>query len=278
MLYVIGTTMKFSGALSYTIFEPRTESSFSCSEEFLKKLLIERKMIVRNASQVEGEVQIENWGNQLHHEQNRASEGPTHVALCKLTDDKFKIVSYKGVVRYINRETINTYVKENKIYNSIMADGKPSLVGTYNTDHDTEYEKDIAEKYKKHVALTAMLGRKTTFEYGIEGEEVIIITYGDSTENLIIPNFVTAIRECAFMGRGIKSLTIGTGLKYIGANAFEDCSISEVIVPKNVRFIGSGAFLGNKRLVNTEEKYTNNIKILGKSTLSIAQFTATCDS
>ena len=116
-----------------------------------------------------------------------------------------------------------------------------------------------------------MLGHKVTFDYIIEGEEVILLNHLGGNRDIIIPNFITSIREGAFSESGLTSVTLGTGIKYLGTNAFEGCNISEIVIHQTIQFIGTDAFQSNKKLINDRGEYTNNIKILGQSTLIIKE-------
>ena len=175
-------------------------------------------------------------------------------------------------MKYISDSELYTYIKEDTVYNGAIKDGKLELIGINNTENNANFEKEIKEKYEKHVALTSLLGCKTTFSYAIEGKEVILQNYNQSNSNIMIPNFITAIGKSAFFGTGIESVSIGTGVKYIGCWAFAECNIKEIVIPENVEFIGPQAFDQNKRLIKGNGKYTENIKLLGKSTLIINKF------
>ena len=62
--------------------------------------------------------------------------------------------------------------------------------------------------------------------------------------NLVIGNLVTEF--CDFNGnKYLESLTLGSGLTAIPADAFNGCSLSEVAVPVNVTEIGENAFANN---------------------------------
>ena len=70
--------------------------------------------------------------------------------------------------------------------------------------------------------------------------------YGSSNLEIdfVIPDSVESIGNLAFQGSGIKSLTIGSGVKNIGDSAFSACSnlTGELNIPDGVKSIGGNAF------------------------------------
>jgi len=64
--------------------------------------------------------------------------------------------------------------------------------------------------------------------------------------NLIIPDSITTIRDAAFRGNEITGVTLGSGVAYIGINAFTDNEIETLEIPDSVTFIGNSAFRGNR--------------------------------
>ena len=225
-----------------------------------------------NASLEQGETKIKNWGNQIHYEGSRDAEGSQYMALCMIHENKFKLVSYAENIIYVALKGLQDYIRDHKIQNSMIINGKPEIINTYTINHDDQFEKSIAKKYEKYVALGALLGCKTAFSYTIEGTDVSIIRGKGNTKNVIIPNFVTSIMAGAFYDCGIESLSIGPGIKYIGSNAFENCDIAEVTIPATMKFIGPAAFKNNKKLVDKDGYYKDTIKMLSKNTVVIQSY------
>lgn len=82
-------------------------------------------------------------------------------------------------------------------------------------------------------------------------------------ESLVIGNVAEEVPEALCSGASnLSSLTLGSGLKSIGDNAFNGCKFSEVIVPPSVETIGASAFEGNA--------YLSSI-IMGHSVTSIGE-------
>ncbi len=63
---------------------------------------------------------------------------------------------------------------------------------------------------------------------------------------LTIGNTVTEIPDSTFYGvKSVDKLNLGSSIKTIGANAFRNCGITNLILPPNVEFIGENAFAEN---------------------------------
>ena len=67
---------------------------------------------------------------------------------------------------------------------------------------------------------------------------------GEEIKDLVIPNSVTTIEQCAFQGcSGLTSVTIPNSVKSIGMIAFANCaSLTSVTIPNSVTTIGDGVF------------------------------------
>ena len=272
MLYVIDTVQNLDKTKSLVIFEANTESTFRCTKEFLKDIMHKQKIEIKNAELVQNDISIKQWKNELHFEGLHGSTGAEHIVLGKCTDTTFKIVRYTGNIWYCTEVELIKLIKEDRVYNVTIENDKYKLTCTYNATTNTEFIKSIAEKYEKYVALTIMLGNKTEFEYTVEGQIVRLTSYISKNNSIIIPNFITAIKKHAFLNKGITSVTLGNGIGHIGDGAFEDCKISEVIIPEQVKIIGPSAFRGNRKLITNNGEFTEKVTILGESTLVIQRY------
>lgn len=67
---------------------------------------------------------------------------------------------------------------------------------------------------------------------------------GEEIKDLVIPNSVTSLKDCAFIGfDGLTSVTIPEGVTSIGKAAFQSCScLTSVTIPKSMTFIDGYAF------------------------------------
>ena len=69
---------------------------------------------------------------------------------------------------------------------------------------------------------------------------------GQEVKNVVIPNSVTSIGNCAFYNcSGLTSITIPNSVTSIGSYAFSGCSgLTSITIPNSVTSIGSSAFYG----------------------------------
>jgi len=69
---------------------------------------------------------------------------------------------------------------------------------------------------------------------------------GTKVEDLVIPDSVTSIGNCAFYGcSGLTSVTIPDSVTSIGSGAFSGCAgLTSVTIPSTVMSIGGSAFYG----------------------------------
>ena len=126
----------------------------------------------------------------------------------------------------------------------------------YNAFNDTPFaqtlELDNGVLYMKHIAMSASSFSSISFREGTrsiaDGFKNTIEVEGkahpESCKSITLPSTLLCIGEGSFSGVGITSLALPESMKYIGANAFTDCtSLSGTLtVPENVSFIGEKAF------------------------------------
>ena len=83
--------------------------------------------------------------------------------------------------------------------------------------------------------------KKHTGDFVIAGG--ILVDYRGSDENVVIPDNVRGIGECAFAQKPVKNVTIPDSVTFIGNFAFGECSaLKSVLIPNSVEFIGTAAF------------------------------------
>ena len=64
-----------------------------------------------------------------------------------------------------------------------------------------------------------------------------------SLTNVVLPKYITAIRDTTFRGAGLVSVEIPDGVTVIERSAFADCnSLKSVVIPSKVTSIGDFAF------------------------------------
>ena len=191
--------------------------------------------------------------------------GSDYILLCKLAEDKFKLVRYNTQLAFANNQELIHLIKANKVANCTIENGQFKAIGTYNGESPAKFAAEIEAAYEKYLALTAMLGCKATFKYEIEGAEVKITKCTKSAKKVILPNFITAIAEKAFSACGIEEIALNSGLRAIGSKAFENNNISEVTIPETVEFTGMHVFRDNNRLDTLRGAFTSNVIVLNKN-------------
>ena len=248
MIYAVFINEGFAGNDVYRLFETTTESHFEAST----KMIINSNLEVSNLNIVEDKVTVQpHWD--IYKSNTNKITGARHILLCKITENKYKLVNHKGDVIHCDSDSLNQIRQRNAIANYKP---KSQEFGTYNITPDIKFVQDIAKKYQLYEAKSALLGRKMSFDYMIEGTTVKLKKYTSTTKDVIIPKFVTSIMVKAFDNCKIETLTLEEGLGAIGAYSFRDCTIAEVVLPKTVNFVFQGAFHRSTKI------FTENPKVL----------------
>lgn len=147
----------------------------------------------------------------------------------------------------------------------------------------TEREREIKEEYDKFIAKTKLLGMDNSFEYIVDGEDVIFAEYTGLSDKVIIPNFITIIGSYAFPNfdyanlereydeeLNVKEIVLNKGLKKICYNAFYGLQIKEIVIPETVELIEKSAFVECKvNVYNNGERTLKKecIKLLNPNTI-----------
>ena len=270
MLYIIDIEKNITNII-YAIFEANTESTFKCTEELLRRIITENTIEIKNAHLIGTNIKVNGYNAGIRYHSITDIRETNYIVLCKKDKDEYKLVSHTGRINYMNTVELTTCIMNKQIHNCNIKDGKLITTDTYDAIRDSQFESKIVEKYKRYTALTAMLGQKSTFEYDIEGKVVRMKSYTERSKRVIIPDFITSINDGALSGCTLESVTLGSGVEYIGGYAFQGCELSEIVIPEQVKFIGALAFLGNNRLTKAGE-YTERIKLQGKATLIIKRY------
>jgi len=89
--------------------------------------------------------------------------------------------------------------------------------------------------------------------------------YNSNITAIHIPDTVTYISNSSFRGTSIASITIPTGVLFIGPSAFESCqSLTSVIIPEGVKAIDSSAFANCTNL--TSIRIPASVRLFGGGT------------
>lgn len=122
--------------------------------------------------------------------------------------------------------------------------------------------RELNIKNVKEIGIKAFsnndLKTKYAFIYKrVDGEidKTTIIGYGGRSKDIKIPEGVLELSSYALAGNNIKTITFNDELQRIESYALSDNLLNEVIIPKNVLYVGDGNF------------DNQNITILGKLTL-----------
>ena len=266
MIYIVGIRELSGKGRIYKLFETNTESFFNGNSCDTLDLIKNHGLNIINAKVSNNEILIKDWFNSIHCERTGLHTGSDLILICKNDNNEYKLTCYDERIVSLHGSELKYYADGKKIANCLIANEKLKSVDTYTINNNTEFKAAIAEKYEKYVAKSALLGRKMSFNYIIEGEKVKLTRYTGETKNVIMPNFVTTIMSRAFYFRKLETITLNIGLKYIGHQAFGQCKLSEVIIPETVKFMGLDIFSKNDRLLKDGAYRKDRIKILSKNT------------
>lgn len=273
MLYLIGVEeSKNEDKRQYSIFETRSESLLIGNKKLVVDLLKKYKMEAKNFCIHKGQIEIKKWPHKI----KRSSELFTstesdYVLLTSVNEQKFKVVSFRGVIYYFGAEELKRYIRQDKIANCDFTSNKETIyksVDTYSIHNESNFEKFVVLKYEEFRAKTLMLGLDVSFKYIIEGKDVNLVEYTGTSNRVILPSFITTINKGAFKDEDITEIKLNEGLKYIGQEAFMDNKLSHIEIPISVEFIGGKAFYNNERLLGKDGDIDKNkVKLLNSEAL-----------
>ena len=268
MIHAICVQEFYDGNVYYRFFETTTESFFSGHRENLKALVNDNGLSISNLRLLNEEVMDKPWYNKTHTVKGDTNTGADYILLCKTSKNEFKLVSFNDKITYVDGRQLKELTNTHKIANCNMLNGMIKSTDTYNGIRKPQFVQDITRKYELYSAKSGLLGRKMSFDYIIEGNQVKLKRYTGTDKNVILPSFITSITQRAFARCYIETITLNEGLKYIGFNAFEACNLAEITIPETVEFMGLGVFEFNKRLLENDSEYgkyrQDKVKILNK--------------
>ena len=144
-------------------------------------------------------------------------------------------------------------------------------------DAEFHTQEQIREYYNSH-PVREMEGAVLTagsYQYKVTGRKELAFTgYSGQPSSVIVPDTVkingksfkvTAIENRAFLNANIKSVSVGSALKEIGASAFQECrKLKKVTLGSGVTKIGKNAFSGCKKLTTIKIR-SAKLKAVGKN-------------
>ena len=237
----------------YYIYETHTESIIKGDEIFIIGLINKSGLKIENVYTEGNKVKIKPWPNYVSAEgMNEADRGFIYVLLGRENNRMFKLVNTLGDKLYVYEERLKELIEADRVENCTYEkyEDKETIyksMDTFNIKTDSKFTSNINKKYEEFRAKTLLLGLDISFEYIIENDEVKITKYTGKSKRILLPNFITTICKEAFKNKGITSLELNVGLKYIGNKAFEDNHITDIRLPKTLELVGQEAFQYNGR-------------------------------
>ena len=269
MLYIVNIQKLNKNIILYGIFETHTESLIETTSDSVVKLINKYGFEAKNFSIANNQVVLKDWPQVIKpYSKKELVENNKYILLYKVDSYDFKLVGAIGRAIYIDEFNLRSFIDLGKVANCEYIDNEIRVYRSTDTMKvvtDPKFTRQIDSKYSEFIAKTAMLGLDISFSYTIEGKDVKLTSYNGKSPKVIIPNFITTIREGAFMSLDIQELQLNKGLKYIGSNAFCNNRLKSVEIPETVKFIGRDAF--DYRI--EDEKYLKIYTKLNPNTLAI---------
>ena len=80
--------------------------------------------------------------------------------------------------------------------------------------------------------------------FTLNNEKIAVLNYSKK-EELIIPNFITVIMDCAFLGEEFRKVVIPKSVQVIGSSAFGNCeNLEQITIEGELTMVKDGAFDG----------------------------------
>ena len=153
MLYLITEEQTEYGGHKYHMFETHTESTILGGSARVRALVNTCKIEPKNMQITRKEIRIKQWPHSLW-EPNSVSS--IYTLLANIDNQKFKLLRYNGEIVYMDELELMTSIELNEIVNCSIENGRYKSIDTYSIKVDTEFEKDIAQKYKTFMAKSTI--------------------------------------------------------------------------------------------------------------------------
>ena len=241
MLYLTKAELTNNNEPIYDLFETHTESTIRADTELVIQLIKTHGMEAKNIYIEDNKVLIKDWPHNIKpYSKNKGERALNYILLGKINEQKFKVINCGGGVILATNEYLKELIDCNIVANCKVKGHRWSgyrSIDTYTIVTDPDFISQIDEKYKEFKAKAMLLGMDISFDYIIENKEVKIKRYIGTSNRVMIPNFITAICYEAFAHARIQELTLNTGLKHIGNNAFAGNKVKSIVLPKTVEFV-----------------------------------------
>ena len=291
MLYIIGLIRRDSkpngSIIRYKLFDTLSESYMNATPNKIKRILSNQGTQVANAKLHNNIIEIHDWVNNivLANAVNRAfiNAASESIAKCDFImlaqeTDTYKIIRNNGDIIKVPLEILKALIDQGTVANCSISNNQITSTDTYEISTNEEFEKDIAIKYESFKLKAPMLGYgKVSFEYEIENQQVKLKSYTGSSKNVLLPSFITAIMQNAFMEAAIDTIDLNEGLRAIGAGAFSRVGLSDglsnIEIPSTVEIIGKGAFSNNNKMMkNNGGLDMTKLKLRNSNTIVMDKF------
>lgn len=185
----------------------------------------------------------------------RCIKDTDEITICKYTYNKLK--NEANSVRIKNARFIN---------DKLQFCSEVNIIKT-----DKEFKHKIQSNYAKLKAKAKLLGIHLDISIDIEGYNVRLKNYSGESLNFTIPDWITSIENDAFFLKTMTNIVIGKNVKYIGEGAFQYNDIQKLEIPESVEVILSNAFNGSSSIVNDSGEFNSNVIVRNKNTIILNQ-------
>ena len=279
MLYIISIA-KYSDKehTRYLALDTISDSVSALQLDELKNILLNSNIQVINARLQKDKLIIKTWSNNIttfdNTKMTSACNGAKYILLASKEDGMYKIVDHHGEVSTICGTSLADIAKYKGIANCST---KMKTEDTYKIIKDEEFEVSIKLKYEAFIAKTRILSiGDISFKYDIENQEVRLVQYTGSSTDVVLPSFITSIKQNAFYKSNIKTIKLNEGLKVIGTRAFvtkeADGLLERIEIPESVELICNKAFVNNSKIVKTNGRlHADRFKLRSSKTIVLGQ-------
>lgn len=224
MLCAVAKIFNEEGLYGYRILNTNTEEVKDCQIKNLTNAMLNKNVKIRNMAIKNGKPKLIDDSDMRYPRITKGddtSRSEAIIVIGRVSLVEYRCTDYTGKVN-INTLDNLTYTNNKVILvGGYIKDGEILMEDTY--DIDVERVRYLEDKIKKYTNKVSALG-DIPYEIRIIGHDAVIVKADVYVQNAIIPSFVTAVWEGAFIGcEDIQELTIMSNIKYIGYRAFYQC-------------------------------------------------------